>query len=114
MIAMAAEKLPYDAKHVVYRDDGTMIHAFWTSAPEAARQLADRNTPGDVIERLWFRDDVEIVATATRFYKRDGAGHSGWVVNSGPDDYSDSIPNKREAMKTLRHHVTENFKRGQR
>lgn len=108
---MSAEKLPHTAKHVVYRDEGTKAHAFWTSDPETARQLADRDTPAETINQLWFRDDVEIVATATRFYKRDGAGHSGWVVTSPSDRsaYTDPIPTKREAMKSLRRFVAQAF-----
>jgi 5'(3')-deoxyribonucleotidase len=114
MTVMATEKLPYDAKHIVYRDDGTVVHAFWTSDPEAARQLADRRTPNKVVNRLYYRDDVEVIATATRYYKAlDGTDFSGWVVASVSDysNYTDPIPNKREAMKALRGFVAECFNR---
>jgi len=112
MITMTAERLPHTARHTVYRDSGTMIHAFWTSNPDIAQQLRDPATPDETINRLWFHNDVEIVATATRFYKRDGAGHSGWIVES--QGYpSDSITNKREAMKSMRYAVASYFGRGQ-
>lgn len=114
MATMTSQKLPYDAKHVVYRDTGTLVHAFWTSDPEAARQLADRRTPNEVVNRLYYRDDVEVIATATRYYKTlDGTDFSGWVVASVSDysNYTDPIPNKREAMKSLRRFVTECFER---
>lgn len=113
MTVVATAKLPYDAKHVVYRDTGTVVHAFWTSDPEVARQLADRETSNKVINRLYMQDNVEVVATATRYYKTlDGTDFSGWVVTSG-HDYSDPIATKREAMQSLRHYVTEYFE-GQR
>lgn len=114
MATMTSQKLPYDAKHVVYRDTGTLVHAFWTSDPEAARQLADRRTPNEAVNRLYYRDDVEVIATATRYYKTlDGTDFSGWVVASVSDysNYTDPIPTKREAMKSLRRFVTECFKR---
>jgi 5'(3')-deoxyribonucleotidase len=101
---------PYDAKHVIYRDSGHMVHALWAANPEHARQLADPTTPEEVINRLWFRDDVEIVATATRHYKRDGAGFSGWVIECMGDP-TDSIRTKREAVKQLRMAVADYFKR---
>ncbi len=108
---MGTAKLPHTEKHVVYRDEGVMVHAFWTSDPDAARQLRDRNTPNDTINRLWGRDDVEMVATATRYRKTiDGTAFSGWIVSSGGGlIYSDPIPTKREAMRSLRHHVAEAF-----
>lgn len=114
MATMTSQKLPYDAKHVVYRDTGAVVHAFWTSDPEAARQLADRRTPNEAVNRLYYRDDVEVIATATRYYKTlDGTDFSGWVVASVSDysNYTDPIPNKREAMKSLRRFVTECFER---
>jgi len=112
MTVMATEKLPYDAKHVIYRESagGKIVHAFWTGDPAAAALLADPNTAEDVINRLWFRDDVEIVATATRHYRYEGAGFSGWVVESGGYPI-DSISNKREAMRNLRAVVVAYFKR---
>lgn len=114
MTVMATEKLPYDAKHVVYRDTGTLVHAFWTSDPEVARQLADRRTPNEAVNRLHYRDDVEVIATATRYYKTlDGTDFSGWVVASVSDysNYTDPIPTKREAMKSLRRFVAQAFEK---
>ena len=39
---------------------------------------------------------------ATRFYKREGAGFSGWVVRSArTGHYSDPRPNREMAVSTL-------------
>lgn len=110
MTVMATEKLPYDAEHVVIRDEPSMVHAFWTSDPDVARQIRDRNTSDEVLNRLWRRDDVELVAVATRYYTRDGADFTGWVVE-GSGTYSDPIPNKRQAMQTLRGFIVGYFTR---
>lgn len=42
--------------------------------------------------------------TAKRFYKSEGANLSGWIVahKTKRDDYSDPIPNRREALQALR------------
>lgn len=111
MTVMATERLPYDAKHVIYRESagGKIVHALWTSDPVAAALLADPNTPKDVIDRLWFRDDVEIVATATRHYRYEGAPYSGWTVQSGRA--SDLTRNKRDAMRQMRRLVAAYFTR---
>lgn len=112
MTVMATEKLPYNAKHVIYRETagGMRVHALWTSDPEAAALLADPSTPKDVIDRLWFRDDVQVIATATRHYRYEGADFSGWIVESSGNP-SDVIRNKREAMRHLRAAVAEYFNR---
>jgi hypothetical protein len=113
MSEKAAERLPYDAKHVIYRESvhGLIVTAFWTSDPDVAALLADQDTPTDVVDqKLWLRDDVEIVATATRHYRYEGADFSGWIVKSKGCP-SDPIPNKRVALKALRAAVAEYFNR---
>lgn len=113
MTVMAAERLPYDAKHVIYRESacGKIVTAFWASDRDFAALLADPNTPDDEIDRrLWFRDDVEIVATAIRHYRYEGADFSGWIVESRRNP-SEPIPNKREAMRTLRAVAADYFDR---
>lgn len=94
---------PYNADNVQYIDDGNIVTAVWCSDPTIAPRVAYDN--------LLRRDlpyEVEVIAEATRFYKREGAGFSGWVVSRG-SHYGDSIPNKREAMKHLRWAVAERF-----
>ncbi|MEO3856270.1 hypothetical protein [Acrocarpospora sp. B8E8] len=106
MTLMTAEKIPYDAKHVIYVDHGYMVRVLWTSNPVKAAN------PERLIATLHERgnDDVEVVATLTRFYKKDGAGFSGWLTES--QGYpSDPIPNKREGMRQLRMVIAEYFKR---
>lgn len=96
---------PYNAENVQYIDDGNIVTAVWCSDPTIDAQVAYDN--------LLRRDlpyEVEVIAEATRFYKKEGADFSGWVVSSGVN-YGDSIANKREAMKHLRWTVAERFTR---
>jgi hypothetical protein len=96
---------PFNAENVQYVDEGRFVTAVWCSDPAIAPEVA--------LENLLRRDlpyEVEVVAEATRFYKSEGANHSGWVVSCGPN-YGDSLPNKREAMKHLRWAVAERFAR---
>lgn len=108
-----AEEIAYDAKHVIYRESvyGKIVTAFWTSDQDLAALLADPNASDDVVDRrLWLRDDVEIVATATRHYRYEGEDFSGWVVEIRRSR-SEPISNKREAMKALRAAVADYFNR---
>lgn len=96
----------YDAKHVQIVDRGLTITALWIPDPEAAR------SPAYVLDHICDPQfaSVEVVAQAIRCYKRDGASFSGWIVRSGLD-HGDPIPNKREAMQSLRHSVAAYFTR---
>lgn len=38
---------------------------------------------------------------ATRFYRKEGADFSGWVVARGQSVYSDPIPTKKEAIQLM-------------
>lgn len=107
MTAMATEKLPYDAKHVFIIDEGHSVYAFWTADPvKAADAKAGRLDVGDIIMSY----DFQVIASMSRFYKRDGADFSGWVVESRGHN-SDGIPNKRDAMRELRAAIAEYFNR---
>lgn len=92
---------PYDAKHVRIVDQGNIVTAVWIADPELAKD------PAAALDGpAYWTDDVEVVAKATRFYKREGADFSGWVVGS-----SDPIANKREALRELRRCITDRFTR---
>ena len=94
---------PYNAENVQYVDEGIFVTAVWVSDPTV--------DPAVALENILRRDlpyEVEVVAEATRFYKKDGADFTGWIVRSGLD-YSDAIANKREAVKHLRWAATEYF-----
>jgi hypothetical protein len=100
-----ATRRPYSAENVQYVDDGLIVTAVWVSDPAI--------DPAEALENILRQDlpyEVEVVAEATRFYKSEGAGFSGWVVSShGGLNYGDSVPNKREAMRHLRWTVADRF-----
>lgn len=95
---------PYDVEYVQIVDRGTVVTALWIPDSEQARD------PEYVLKHLLDgkHDNVEVVAMAQRFYKSDGATFSGWIVSSGSDD-SEPIPNKPEAMQSLRQMITDYF-----
>lgn len=98
---------PYNAENVQYVDEGNIITAVWVSDPAIDPAVALENV---LCQGLPY--EVEVIAEATRFYKKEGAGFSGWVVSShGGLNYGDSIPNKRQAMKHLGWTVAECFTR---
>ncbi|MFI9012607.1 hypothetical protein ACIGZI_01075 [Streptomyces griseus] len=98
---------PYNAENVQYVDAGLIVTAVWVSDPAI--------DPAEALENILRRDlpyEMEVVAEATRFFKKEGAGFSGWVVSTGSGlNYGDAIPAKRQAMKELRWAVTERFAR---
>lgn len=100
------DRQPYDAKHIAIVDSGLTVTALWIPDPEAAKN------PSHVLVHICDPQfaSVEVVAQATRYYKRDGANFSGWIVRSGLN-HSDPIPNKREAIQSLRHSVAAYFTR---
>ncbi|MFD9205916.1 hypothetical protein ACFVZM_06500 [Streptomyces sioyaensis] len=101
-----AERTPYDADHVAIVDMGHTVWALYIPDPEHAKD------PQAVADNLCDRKytDVEMVASTQRFYKKDGAAFSGWVVE-GNGGYSDGIPRKPDAMKELKYVVAGHFKR---
>lgn len=105
MNATADERrTPYDASHVAIVDMGHTVWALYIPDPDQAR------TPRHVADNICDRKfaDVEIVAVASRHYKSEGAAFSGWIVEAG-HNFSEPIPNKREAMKALRHDIRAYF-----
>ncbi|MEU9405526.1 hypothetical protein AB0E08_07465 [Streptomyces sp. NPDC048281] len=104
----APARVPFNAKGVRYVEEvgGKIVTAVWVSDPTV--------DPAEALENILRQDlpyEVEVIAEATRHYRYEGAGFSGWIVRSnGGLDYSDSIPNKREALKHLRWAVEERFK----
>lgn len=97
---------PYNAENVQYVDQGGIVTAVWCSDPTIDPETALENDLRSFTGAVPY--EVEVIAEATRFYKKEGAGFSGWVVSSG-SNYGDSIANKREAMKHLRWTVAERF-----
>jgi hypothetical protein len=104
-------RLPHAAKHAIILSLDGEILVLWTPDPDLAAQLK----AGDArdIDRLILNpaNEIETVATARRFYKRDGADFSGWVVESSGGNNSDGIANKHEAMRALRVTVADYFTR---
>jgi hypothetical protein len=97
-------RTPYTAKGVRYVDEGHTVTAVWVSDPTV--------DPAEALENSLRRDlpyEVDVVAEAERFYKRDGADFSGWIVRCG-EHYGDPIPKKRDALRHLRWAVEERFK----
>ncbi|MFC8889555.1 hypothetical protein ACFT54_10085 [Streptomyces cinereoruber] len=100
-------RTPYNADHVAIVDAGETVTAVYIPDPEQAKEPA--KVVGDITDRKYV--NVEVVATARRFYKKDGADFSGWVVESGPHSYSDPVPNKPQAMTVLRDAIRGYFQR---
>jgi hypothetical protein len=103
-----AQRTPYDAKHVQIVDMGRTVWALYIPDPEQAK---DPRKVADNICAPEYRN-VELVARAERFYKKEGADFSGWVVSDdGNFSHTDGIPNKRQAMAALRGFIAQNFER---
>ena len=104
------DRLPYTAKNVIVLSLDGSILALWTPDPDLAAQIK----AGDQkeIDRLILNpaNEIETVATARRFYKREGADFSGWVVEA-PGGHSDPIANKHQAMRSVRTAVADYFTR---
>jgi hypothetical protein len=104
-VAEQPARRPYSAENVRIVDGGAVVSAVWVSDPTV--------DPAVALENILRRDlpyEVEVVAEATRSYKRDGADFSGWVVASR-NNYSDPIPNRRDAMRELRFSIRDYFAR---
>lgn len=99
---------PYNAENVQYVDEGNWVTAVWCSDPTITPEVALENDLRSIAGGVPY--EVEVIAEAKRFYKKEGADFSGWIVSGGLD-YSDSIPNKRDAVKHLRWAVAERFTR---
>jgi len=91
-------RTPYDAEHVAIVDMGRTVTALYIPDPEQAKDpqaVADNITAPEYA-------NVEVVATATRCYKTEGATASGWFIRSGLDSGSEGYPNKRAMREALR------------
>lgn len=97
---------PYDAEHVQIVDQGSTVTALYIPDPEQAGDPA--HVLGSITDARYM--SVEVVATAGRFYRKDGAAFSGWVVRTGAD-HGEPHPNKREALAQLRREITDYFTR---
>lgn len=94
-------RTPYDAEHIVIVELGHTVWALYIPNPDQAknpRAVADNITAPE-------HADVEVVATATRCYKTEGATASGWFISSGSDYGSEGYPNKRAMREALRHTI---------
>lgn len=100
----AKTRRPYDAEHVTIVDMGSTVWALYIPDPKQAK------TPRSVAQNITSRehDNVEVIACAQRYYKRDGATVPGWVITSGPD-YGDPIPNKPAMLRNLREHTIPSY-----
>lgn len=98
---------PYDAKHVQIVDQGLTVTALYIPDPEQAKN------PAHVLENILDRryENVEVVATATRCFKSEGAPVSGWVISSGGNYGSEGYPNKRAMREALAHVIADYFAR---
>lgn len=100
-----AAKQPYRAESVQIVDMGHTVWALYIPDPEQAN---DPQHVADNLLRPEYRD-VEVLATMRRFYKKDGANFSGWIVEGPDGGYSDDISHKRQAMSGLRYAIAAYF-----
>jgi hypothetical protein len=109
VIAMTEDKArtPYDAGHVAIVDMGHTVWALYIPDPGQAKN------PRAVVDNITAPEysDVEMVATATRCYKTEGATASGWFISSGVDYGSEGYPNKRAMREALRLTISGYFTR---
>lgn len=98
---------PYDAEHVQIVDQGLTVTALYIPDPEQAKD------PAYVLENILDSryTNVEVVATATRCFKSEGATASGWFIRSGLDHGSEGYPNKRAMHDALTHAIADYFTR---
>lgn len=98
------KRTPYDAEHVSIVDMGHTMWALYIPDPEQAKD------PKDVADNILDHKyaSVEMVATATKYRKRDGALYAGWSVSSN-GGYSDIITTKSETRDHLKVVIGEYF-----
>ncbi|ELP66244.1 hypothetical protein STRTUCAR8_10227 [Streptomyces turgidiscabies Car8] len=93
-------RTPYDAEHIAIVELGHTVWALYIPNPDQAknpRAVADNITAPE-------HADVEVVATATRCYKTEGATASGWFISSG-SDYGSGLPQQaRHARSPAAYH----------
>lgn len=95
---------PYTADHVKILDRGNTVVALWLPKLGMDPQHAWNNLLAPEYR------DVEVIATAERHFRVDGAAFSGWIVSTGPSDHTDPLRTKPVALDHLRDRVRRNFK----
>lgn len=103
----AATQTPYSPEGVAIVDMGDTVWALYIPDPEMAR---DPQLVADNLSNYKLYRDVEMVASMTKHYVRDGAAYSGWIVDSG-GSYSDPIRHKRDAQGSFRRAIRAYFTR---
>ncbi|MGY5634206.1 hypothetical protein ACW7N6_38340 [Streptomyces sp. UC1A3] len=97
---------PYNAANVQYVDQGSIVTAVWVSDPAV--------DPAEALDKILHRDlpyEVVQIAEATRFFRTEGAGFSGWIITRGSDYSTEPIKRKPDALEELRGWVEGYFTR---
>lgn len=94
----AKARTPYDVEHITIVDMGRTTWALYIPDPEQAKN--PRTVAANITAPEYA--NVEVVATATRCYKTEGATASGWFISSGLDSGSEGYPNKPAMREALR------------
>lgn len=100
---------PFNAENVQYVDEGNFVTAVWCSDPAIDPKTALDNILRSYTEEVPY--EVEVIAEATRHFKREGANFSGWIISRGRDYSTEPIAQKRDAIKELRGWVEGYFTR---
>lgn len=100
---------PYNAENVQYVDEGNFITAVWCSDPSIDPKTALDNILRSFMEEVPY--EVVQIAEATRHFKREGAGFSGWIISRGNDYSTEPIKRKSDAVKQLHLWVEGHFTR---
>jgi hypothetical protein len=109
VIAMTEKQTrAYDAKHVQIVDMGHTVTALYIPDPEQAKD--PHHVLNNILDNSKYAN-VEVVATATRVYKSEGAMASGWFITSGGDYGSEGYPNKAAMREALRLTIRDYFAR---
>lgn len=102
--APEAPRVPFALDRVLYLDKGTAVYALWTSDPGLWAAGAQA-----VWDALLRRDvETEVIATARKFIKREGATFTGWVAEYGIHS-TDPMATKRQAVRELKRFTAERF-----
>lgn len=103
----ADARTPYDAEHVQIVASGNTVTALYIPDPEQAKD--PRHVLDNILDSAY--QGVEVVATATRCFKSQGAAVSGWIIASGSDHGSEGYPNKQAMRDALRLTIRSYFTR---
>lgn len=100
---------PFNAENVQYVDEGSFVTAVWCSDPAIDPAVALDNILRSFAEEVPY--EVVQIAEATRHFKQEGAGFSGWIISRGNDYSTEPISRKPDAVKELRGWVDGYFTR---